>query len=225
MPGIEYLTYKEASFPIVGVETEYEARGEMIIRFECTAGAFANYGFAIERVIHNEPATVVLWKDGTKTVVKCHEGDEYDPEKGLLLCIAKKAYGNKGRFNDVLRKHVPAKPSAFDELKEAAEKAAGSFIKSLQACAAASAKELKSEAFYWAGFKAGRFAVHCATLKAAKSFVKEAEEHGAGWSDSPDYVTCWGEYHENTHYVYRHDGLRYGTNYLDLPVVEWTKEV
>lgn len=45
----------------------------------------------------------VLWDDGTKTVVKCQEYDEFSFEKGLLLCIAKKAYGNTGRFNDILR--------------------------------------------------------------------------------------------------------------------------
>lgn len=27
----------------------------------------------IERVIYNAPATIILWSDGEKTVVKCHE--------------------------------------------------------------------------------------------------------------------------------------------------------
>jgi hypothetical protein len=62
--------------------------------------------FDIEKVIYNDPATIVLWKDGTKTVVMCGEYDYYDAEKGLLLCIAKKAYGNNGRFNDVIREHA-----------------------------------------------------------------------------------------------------------------------
>lgn len=56
-----------------------------------------------KKVIFNESATIVLWDDGTKTVVKCQEYDEFSFEKGLLLCIAKKAYGNTGRFNDILR--------------------------------------------------------------------------------------------------------------------------
>lgn len=55
-------------------------------------------------VIYNDPATVVIWEDGEKTVVKCSDGDAFDPEKGLLLCIAKRFYGNSGRFNNVLRK-------------------------------------------------------------------------------------------------------------------------
>ena len=55
----------------------------------------------IGKVIHNEPATIVIWADGSKTVVKCSPNDEYDREKGLLMCIAKKQYGSKAV--DILR--------------------------------------------------------------------------------------------------------------------------
>lgn len=51
--------------------------------------------FRIKKVIFNNPATIVLWEDGTKTVVKTQEGDIYDPEKGLAMAISKKALGNK----------------------------------------------------------------------------------------------------------------------------------
>lgn len=76
----------------------------------------------IKKVIFNPPATIVLWGDGTKTVVKANDrcghtvtatsysdngetkteeieiGELYDPEKGLAMCIAKKALGNKGNY-------------------------------------------------------------------------------------------------------------------------------
>lgn len=42
-----------------------------------------------------------------KTVVKCQEGDEFDPEKGLAMAIVKKAYGNKGNYNDIFKKWLP----------------------------------------------------------------------------------------------------------------------
>jgi hypothetical protein len=48
----------------------------------------------IKDVIFNAPATIVKWDDGTKTIVKCGDGDKYDKEKGLALAIAKKYYGN-----------------------------------------------------------------------------------------------------------------------------------
>lgn len=60
----------------------------------------------IERVIFNDPATIIYWKDGTKTVVKCQQGDVYDDEKGLALCIAKKYFGNKSNFNNVFKKYL-----------------------------------------------------------------------------------------------------------------------
>lgn len=48
---------------------------------------------AIKDVIFNGPATIVLWQDGSKTIVKCCEDDMYDPEKGLAMAICKKAFG------------------------------------------------------------------------------------------------------------------------------------
>jgi hypothetical protein len=56
-----------------------------------------------KKVIYAPPATVVLWEDGTKTVVKCDERDDYDAKYGLALCYMKKALGNTSRaLNDVL---------------------------------------------------------------------------------------------------------------------------
>jgi hypothetical protein len=49
--------------------------------------------FVPKKVIFHDPATIVLWDDGTKTVVKCSEGDAYDPEKGFMLCYFKKLLG------------------------------------------------------------------------------------------------------------------------------------
>lgn len=61
----------------------------------------------IEDVKFNGPATIVFWDDGTKTVVKCQEGDTFDPEKGLTMAICKKLYGNKGNYCNKLKKWLP----------------------------------------------------------------------------------------------------------------------
>ena len=58
----------------------------------------------VKKVIFNDPATIVYWKDGTKTVVKCQEGDNFDSEKGFAMAFLKKCWGNKGNFNDKLIK-------------------------------------------------------------------------------------------------------------------------
>lgn len=58
----------------------------------------------IRNVIFNNPATIIYWDDGTKTVVKCGENDVWDAEKGLAMAVAKKAMGNKGNYNRALKR-------------------------------------------------------------------------------------------------------------------------
>ena len=48
----------------------------------------------IDRVIFNDPATIIIWKDGSKTVVKRSEDDIWDPEKGFCMAVIKKLYGH-----------------------------------------------------------------------------------------------------------------------------------
>ncbi|MGL6198604.1 MAG: hypothetical protein ACRC3H_06675 [Lachnospiraceae bacterium] len=50
--------------------------------------------------------TVVRWRDNTVTKVKCQNGDKFNPEHGLAMCIANKAFGNKGNYNDVFKKGI-----------------------------------------------------------------------------------------------------------------------
>lgn len=61
-----------------------------------------NVNLIPKKIICNPPATVVLWNDGTKTVVKCSEEDEYVPEVGFLWALAEKVYGNKSRLDKVM---------------------------------------------------------------------------------------------------------------------------
>lgn len=63
----------------------------------------------IKNVIFNDPATIVFWSDGTKTVVKCGKDDTFDPEKGLAMAISKYFFDNAGYFNDVFKKWIPKK--------------------------------------------------------------------------------------------------------------------
>lgn len=61
----------------------------------------------IKDVIYNDPATIVFWMDGTKTVVKCGDYDIYDPEKGLAMAIAKKTLGNQGNYYETFKSWLP----------------------------------------------------------------------------------------------------------------------
>ena len=60
----------------------------------------------VTKVIYHNPATIVFWSDGTKTVVKCGKDDTYDKEKGFYIACTKKLFGNDykavGRMNKAL---------------------------------------------------------------------------------------------------------------------------
>lgn len=68
----------------------------------------------IDDVIFNNPATIVLWSDGTKTVVKATD-EAFDEEKGLAMAICKKIFGNKGNYFNEIKKWLPKIEEGEDE--------------------------------------------------------------------------------------------------------------
>ena len=64
--------------------------------------------YKIRKVIFNDPATIILWTDGTKTVVKA-ENEPFDPEKGMAMAIAKKFLGNNHAYYDQFKRWIPKK--------------------------------------------------------------------------------------------------------------------
>lgn len=80
----------------------------------------------IKKVHFNPPATVVLWTDGTKTVVKCQHDEKYDPEKGLAMAIAKKTFGNKGNYFNKIKEWTEPYHKAEMEAEEALRKVVAS---------------------------------------------------------------------------------------------------
>lgn len=68
----------------------------------------------IKKVIFNDPATIVIWADGEKTVVKAHD-EKFDPEKGMAMAIAKKALGNKGSYFNEFKKWLPKEEDTTPE--------------------------------------------------------------------------------------------------------------
>ena len=67
----------------------------------------------IEEVIFNYPATIIIFKDGSKSVVKCTDSDTWDPEKGFYAALLSRILG-KAKLHSLYKTFV--KP---EELKEA----------------------------------------------------------------------------------------------------------
>ena len=64
----------------------------------------------IKQVIFNGPATIVYWKDGCKTVVKCQEDAVNDPEKGLAMAVARHYFCDilrMSRYDGIFKKYLP----------------------------------------------------------------------------------------------------------------------
>lgn len=50
----------------------------------------------VVKVINNNPAVIVFFNDGSKTVAKCDKEDTFSLETGISICLLKKILGNKG---------------------------------------------------------------------------------------------------------------------------------
>ena len=135
-----YNMYMNSSYGAEGISTSNVATGTINNASVSTRTVAYNSMWKrskIKNVIFNDPATIVLWADGTKTVVKCGENDIYDPEKGLAMAVAKKYLGtNKSHSNymDEFKKWLPKEeePSnPFEDFRDSIKKLAviGSSLK------------------------------------------------------------------------------------------------
>jgi hypothetical protein len=91
-PGV--LSIKGSINPNVSLENIFGSQNNQIPR--------------IQKVIFNYPATIIFWKDGTKTVTRVHEehGDRWMPEFGIAMCYMKKIFGGYDKFMKVVNKNL-----------------------------------------------------------------------------------------------------------------------
>lgn len=64
-----------------------------------------------EKVIFNPPATVVFWKDGDKTVVKCMKDEPYSPYFGFLAALGKKIFSSNAKIQHILKPFISQMPN------------------------------------------------------------------------------------------------------------------
>lgn len=82
-----------------------------------------------KKVIYDEAAgvTVVLWMDGTKTIVRAAEGEEHDAYLGYCVALAKKMHGTNSALKRDLEKVLVVKEdkklnTSLPTMKELADK-------------------------------------------------------------------------------------------------------
>lgn len=58
----------------------------------------------IKKIIFNNPATIIYWKDGTKTVVKTSPDDVFNEEIGVAMAYMKKIFEGSRKFKKTIEK-------------------------------------------------------------------------------------------------------------------------
>lgn len=117
---IEYqIGYRYATF------AEADAKRRLNARY----GVVSDY--KPKKVIYDEAAgvTVVLWMDGTKTIVRAAEGEEHDAYLGYCIALAKKMHGTNSALKRDLEKVLVVKEdkkldTLLPTMKELADKVA-----------------------------------------------------------------------------------------------------
>ena len=102
--SVDETTYRFMDF--YGDEYEW-IKSECDIKNYCSKLSLSSLkgskiGGGIKKVIFNDPATIVFWNSGEKTVVKCSD-EEFDKEKGLLCCIVKYICGNDNTYHRLFK--------------------------------------------------------------------------------------------------------------------------
>ena len=103
----EVRSLTEAAVPILSdIKMQIEVKKYCDEDIEQTKNLYYGLSLTIKDVIFNPPATIVFWMDGTKTVVKDQGEVFYDPEKGMAMAVAKKAFGNQGNYYNQFSKYL-----------------------------------------------------------------------------------------------------------------------
>ena len=61
---------------------------------------------AIRQIIFSGPKTIVIWSDGSKTIVSCSKDDTYDGYIGFCAAVAKKMFGSTSQVKKVIDKYI-----------------------------------------------------------------------------------------------------------------------
>lgn len=90
----EVTTAQQLFWYLTGVRNPIKANVFGTINFNSKHLTRSDVYSNIKKVIFNDPATIVYWHDGDKTVVKCSDNDTFSEETGLVMAINKKLFGD-----------------------------------------------------------------------------------------------------------------------------------
>lgn len=79
--------------------------------------------FIPTKIIFNPPATICYFPDGTKTVVKCADDEEFCEEEGVMACIIKKIFTSRNQFKKLVKEAYRQPKDELKTIKKLTKKA------------------------------------------------------------------------------------------------------
>ena len=79
---------------------------------------FAKDALIVKKIIHSGRCTIVLWEDGTKTIVKQSENDDWDEYAAFCAAFCKKIFGSTSAVKKMIGKKTVAYRPTNAEKKE-----------------------------------------------------------------------------------------------------------
>lgn len=87
---------------IITTTTSEELRGTTVRITEPTWCTTDKDLARVKKIIFSPPATIVIWEDKHKEVVKCNRHEEFQPEVGVAMCFMKRIFESRNQFANLV---------------------------------------------------------------------------------------------------------------------------
>lgn len=88
---------------------------------ETSLAVIPNYNttkeISVKQIIYSGPKTIIIWSDGSKTIVSCSKHDAYDRYAGFCAAVAKKIFGSNSGIKKTIDKYAKVDQSMFSNNK------------------------------------------------------------------------------------------------------------
>lgn len=72
------------------------------VNYKCSCPAVWGGSITPNKIIYSGNRTIVFWSDGTKTIVKLGENQEFDEYTGFIAAYAKKMFGSTSKLKKLI---------------------------------------------------------------------------------------------------------------------------
>ena len=100
---VDDITVYSNPVKILGFNPGTDKNYRTITRVKCITAPAKPHPYKQIYINNKKKVITVVWNDGTHTMIKCQDGDYFDIEKGVAMCFMKRAFNNRGCYNDAFK--------------------------------------------------------------------------------------------------------------------------